>query len=110
METFPKVVGMLVQWKIFPVSKLVKYCTSKQLSLTYEKYKIPKTFYSPIIGIKGMNENTRHKTSNCRSVRFTDHLDTGLRKKCLRKTNAREKDMPEKNAREKECTRKKCPS
>ena len=72
METFPKVVGMLVQWKIFPVSKLVKYCTSKQLSLTYEKYKIPKTFYSPIIGIKGMNENTRHKTSNCRSVRFTD--------------------------------------
>ena len=110
METFPKVVGMLVQWKIFPVSKLVKYCTSKQLSLTYEKSKIPNTFYSPIIGIKGMNENTRHKTSNCRSVRFTDHLGTGLRKKCLRKTNAREKDMPEKNAREKECTRKKCPS
>ena len=58
METFPKVVGMLIQWKIFPVSKLVKYCTSKQLSSTYEKSKIPKTFYFPIKGIIGMNENT----------------------------------------------------
>ena len=86
METFPKVVGMLVQRKIFPVSKLVKYCTSKQLSPTYEKSKIPKTFYFPIIGIIGMNENTRHKNSNCRSVRFTDHLYMPEKKNCLRKT------------------------
>lgn len=62
METFPKVAGMLVQWKIFPVSKLVKYCTSKHLSPTYEKSKIPKTFYFPIME---MNENTRNKNSDC---------------------------------------------
>ena len=69
METFPKVVGMLVQWKIFPVSKLVKYCTSKQLSPTYEKSEIPKTEKNAR-GKKcpskkrcpkmGMNENMKH--------------------------------------------------
>ena len=66
-------------------------CQVLHFQTTYEKSKIPKTFYFPIIGIIGMNENTRHKNSNFRSVRFTDHLYM------LEKKKPEEKKLPEKN-------------